>query len=99
MTKAKFTNVTNEDDLHWKRTSDGILPQISKVKYLSKNWSDLMLMRPKQTLQICKMNITSNVRRLQMEEDLRWNTTTDIKSGISQQLLVRSTPNYKLWLM
>ena len=41
MTKAKFTNVSNEDDFQWKWTSDGILPQISKVKYLSNNWSDL----------------------------------------------------------
>ena len=41
MTKAQFTNVSNEDELQWKRTTDGILPQISKVKYLSNYWSDL----------------------------------------------------------
>jgi len=41
MTKENFANVSNEDNLKWKRTLDGILPQISKVKYLSNNWSDL----------------------------------------------------------
>ena len=41
MTKEKFANVSNEDDLKWKMTSNGRLPQISKVKYLSNYWSDL----------------------------------------------------------
>ena len=34
-----------------------------------------------------------------MEDDLKWKTTSDIKSEISQQLLVRSSPNFKLRLM
>jgi hypothetical protein len=31
-----------------------------------------------------------------MEDDLKWKTTSDIKSEICQQLLVRSSPNFKL---
>ena len=34
-----------------------------------------------------------------MEEDLKWKTTSNIKSEISQQLLVGSSPNFKLRLM
>jgi hypothetical protein len=41
MTKENFANVSNEDDLKWKMTSNGRLSQISKVKYLSNYWSDL----------------------------------------------------------
>jgi hypothetical protein len=41
MTKANFTNVSKEDELKWKMTSNGRLPQISKVKYLSNYWSVL----------------------------------------------------------
>jgi hypothetical protein len=41
MIKANFTDVSNEDGRKWKMTSNGRLPQISKVKYLSNYWSDL----------------------------------------------------------
>jgi hypothetical protein len=41
MTKANFTNVSNEDDIKWKMTLNGRLAQISNVKYLSNYWSDL----------------------------------------------------------
>jgi hypothetical protein len=41
MTKENFANVPNEDNLKWKMTSNGRLPQISKVKYLINYWSDL----------------------------------------------------------
>ena len=41
MSKENFANVSNEDDLRWKMTSSGRLPQMSKVKYLSKTRSDL----------------------------------------------------------
>ena len=41
MTKENFANVSNEDNLKWKMTSYGRLPQISKVEYLSNYWSDL----------------------------------------------------------
>jgi hypothetical protein len=41
MTKENFAIVSNEDDLKWKMTSNGRLPQISKVKYLSNYWSDV----------------------------------------------------------
>jgi hypothetical protein len=41
MTKANFTNVSNKDDLEWKRTSDRRLPHISKLKYPRNDWPDL----------------------------------------------------------
>ena len=34
-----------------------------------------------------------------MEDDLKWKTTSNIKSEISQQLLVGSSPNFKLRLI
>ena len=34
-----------------------------------------------------------------MEDDLKWKTTSNIKSEITQQLLVRSSPNFKLSLI
>jgi hypothetical protein len=40
MTKANFTNVSNEDAIKWKMTSIGRLTQISKVKYVSNYWLD-----------------------------------------------------------
>jgi hypothetical protein len=109
MNKAHFTNVSNEDDLKWKITSNGRLPKISKVKYLSNYWSDL-----RQILDLglydqsklykfskeddLKWKMTSNGRLPEMEDDLKWKTTSNIKSEISQQLLVRSSPNFKLSL-
>ena len=127
MIKANFTNVSNEDKHKWKMTSNGRLPQISKVKYLSNYWSDLpqifklRLIWLKQTLQIFQMKTTSNGRLPQiskvkylsiywlnrtqnlnfgfynqsklykcfkwrwpsMEDDLKWKTTSNIKSVIS----------------
>ena len=44
MTKPNFPNVqnvSNEDDLQWKMTSNGRLPNIAKFEYLSNHWSDL----------------------------------------------------------
>jgi hypothetical protein len=38
----------------------------------------------------------SNEDNLKLEDDLIWKTTSNIKSGISQQLLVGSSPNFKL---
>jgi hypothetical protein len=34
-----------------------------------------------------------------MEDDLKWKITSNIKSEISQQLLVGSSPNFKLRLI
>ena len=34
-------NVSNEDDLKWKMTSNGRQPKIEKIEYLSNQWSDL----------------------------------------------------------
>ena len=39
MTKENFANEAN---LKWKMTSNGRVPQMSKVKYLSNYWSDLL---------------------------------------------------------
>jgi hypothetical protein len=41
MAKVNFENVSKEDDLKWKMTSNGRLPQISKGKYLNNYWSAL----------------------------------------------------------
>ena len=40
MTKANFSNVSNENDFKCKMSSNGRLPQILNVKYLSNYWSD-----------------------------------------------------------
>ena len=99
MTKVNFPNVSNEDDLKWKTTSNGRLPQISKVKYLSNHWSDLpqiLNLGLYDQRELCKC---FKWRRPHMEDDLKWKTTSDIKSEISQQLLVGSSPNFKLRLI
>ncbi len=44
MTKPNFPyvqNISNEDDLEWKMTSNGRLPKIANFEYLSNHWSDL----------------------------------------------------------
>ena len=41
LTKPSQANVSNEDDLKWKMTSNGRLPKKAKFKYLSNHWSDL----------------------------------------------------------
>ena len=44
MTKPNFLyvrNISNEDDLEWKMTSNGRLPKTAKFEYLSNHWSDL----------------------------------------------------------
>ena len=44
MTKSSFPdvqNISNEDDLEKKMTSNGRLPKIAKFEYLSNHWSDL----------------------------------------------------------
>ena len=98
MTKENFANVSNEDDLKWKMTSNGRLPQISKVKYLSNYWSDLPQILNLGLCDQSKLYKCFKWRRHPMEEDLRWKTTSNTKSEISQQLLVWSSPNFKLML-
>ena len=56
-------------------------------------------MGPKQTLQMFQMKTTYHGRRPQMEDYLKWKSTLNIKSEISQKLLIRSSPNLKLRLM
>ena len=95
MTKENFANISNEDDLKCMMT----LPQISKVKYLSKYWPDLpqiLNLGLYNQRELCKC---FKLRRPQMEDDLKWKTTSYIKSEISQQLLFGSSPNFKLRLM
>ena len=92
-------NVSNEDDLQWKTTSNRRLPQISKVKYLSNYWLD-----PPQILNLglctqTKLYECFKWRWPPMEDDLKWKTTSNIKSKISKQQLVGSFPNFKLRLM
>ena len=44
MTKPSFPdvqNISNEDDIEWKMTSNGRLPKIAKFEYLSNHWSNL----------------------------------------------------------
>ena len=44
MTKPNLPNVqniSNDDDLGWKMTSNGRLPKIAKFEYLNNHWSDL----------------------------------------------------------
>ena len=44
MTKPNLPNVqnvSNEDDLKWKMTSNEKLPKLTKFEYLSNHWSDL----------------------------------------------------------
>ena len=44
MTEPNFPNVqnvSNDDNLKWKMTSNGRQPLIAKFEYLSNHWSDL----------------------------------------------------------
>jgi hypothetical protein len=82
-----------------KMTSNGRLPQISKVKYLSNYWLDLsqiLNLAVYDQRELCKC---FKWRQPQMEDDLKWKTTLCIKSEISQPLLVGSSPNFKVRLM
>ena len=88
-----------EDDLKWKTTWNGRLPQISKVKYLTNNWSDLPKILYLGLYDQSKVYKCLKWRRPIMKEDLKWKTTSSIKIKISQQLLVCSSPNFKLRLM
>ena len=42
-----YLNISNEDDLIWKMTSNGRLPTLAKFEYLDNHWSD-----PPQTLNL-----------------------------------------------
>jgi hypothetical protein len=39
--ETKFSKYWTEDNLQWKKTSNGRRPQILKLKYLSNYWLDL----------------------------------------------------------
>jgi hypothetical protein len=90
MSKASFTNVSNKEDRKWKRTSDRRLPQISKLKYLCNDWPDLPQSLNLGLYDQSKLYKCFKWRRPQLEDNLNWKITSNIKSGISQQLLVGS---------
>ena len=99
MTKANIANISNEDDLQYKTTPYGRLPQISKVKYLSNYWVDLFQILNLALWDQRKLYKCFKWRRPPMEEDLKWKTTSIIKRELSQQLLVGSSPHFKTRLM
>ena len=99
MTKPNFSNVSNEDNLQWKLTSNGRLPQISKMKYLSHYWSDLPHILNLGLCDQSKLYKCFKWIQTPMEDDLKWKCTSNIKSEISQQLLFRSSSNLRLRLM
>ena len=68
------------------------------MQYLSNYWSDLpqiLNLGLYDQRELCKC---FKWRRPHMEDDLKWKTTSIIKSVISQQLLVGSSPNLNLGL-
>ena len=77
-------------------TSNERLPQMSKVKYLNNYWSDLPQILD---LGLCDQNELYKLTQPPMEDDLKWKTISNIKSVIYQQLLVGSSPNFKLRLI
>ena len=99
MTKANLSNVLNEDDFKWKMTSNGRLPQLLKVEYLCNYWSDLSQILNLGFYDQSKPFKCFKWRQFQMEDDLKWKTTSITKSRISQQLLVPYFPNFKLKLI
>ena len=80
-------------------TSNGRLPQILKVQYLSKYWSDLPHILNLFLCDQSKLYKCFKRRRPSIEDNLYWKNTLSIKSEISLQLLVRSSPNFKLKLL
>ncbi len=75
MTKPSFPNVqniSNEDDLEKKMTSNGRLPKIAKFEYLSNHWSDLSQILNLGLYDQAKLSKCSNISN---EDDLKWKTT------------------------
>ena len=99
MTKANFSNVLNEDNFKWKMTSNGRLPQLLEVEYLCNYWTDLSQILNLGFYYQSKPFKCFKLRRLKMEDDLKWKTTSITKSGIALQLLVGSVPYFKLRLV
>ena len=80
----KLTRPPMEDDLQWKMTSKGRLPQKSKMKYLSNYWSDLPQNLNSGLCDQTKLYEYFKWRWPTMEDDLKWKTTSNIKSEISK---------------
>ena len=99
MTKANLTNVSNEDYLKWKTTFNGKPPQIWKVIYLSNYRLDLSQVLDLSSCDQTKLFKCVKWRWPQMEDNLKWKMTSNIKRDISQQPLVGSFPNFKLKLI
>ena len=91
-------------------TSNGRLPQkeddlkILNVEYLSNHWSDLPQIFKLSLGDQTKVKKCFKWRQTPMEDDFQWKTLSIgrwpqiIKSGISQQPLIRSSSNFKLKL-
>jgi hypothetical protein len=93
-----------------KTTSNGRWPQkeddlkILNVEYLSNHWSDLPQIFKLSLGDQTKVKKCFKWRQTPMEDDFQWKTLSIgrwpqiIKSGISQQPLIRSSSNFKLKL-
>ena len=91
-----------------KTTSNGRWPQkeddlkILNVEYLSNHWSDLPQIFKLSLGDQTKVKKCFKWRQTPMEDDFQWKTLSIgrwpqiIKSGISQQPLIRSSSNFKL---
>jgi hypothetical protein len=91
-------------------TSNGRWPQkeddlkILNVEYLSNHWSDLPQISKLSLGDQTKVKKCFKWRQTPMEDDFQWKTLSIgrwpqiIKSGISQQPLIRSSSNFKLKL-
>ena len=99
MTRAIISNVSNQDKVIWKMTSNGRLPSILKVAYLSNYRLDLYQILDLGIYDQSKHFKCFRSRLLQIEDDLKWKSTFNLKSGISQQLKVRSIQNIRLRLL
>ena len=85
--------------IQMKTTSTGRQPQILKLKYLCNHWLDLPQILNLSLYDQTRLYIWIKSRRSQMKDDLQWKTTTNIKSEISLQPVVGSSPNFKLKLI
>ena len=67
-------NVSNEDVLIWKMTSNERLPKIAKIKYLSNHWFDLP-----QTWNLGLYDLAKfpNIQNVSNEDDLKWKMTSN----------------------
>jgi hypothetical protein len=83
-----------------KTTSNGIGPQIGDyLKFKKWNISDLPQILNFGLCDQIKFKKSFKWRQPSIKDDLKWKTTSNIKNEISQQLLVESSPTFKLKLL